>query len=183
VDAQHAELDPVRLLSEIRAAQQALMELADMGPAADAAAVKDKPSLDAFLASLRHAWKEGEVRPTARPKAGKPRGRRRPDPLKDVTAELETWFQADPGITGRQLLEKLQAALPDAYPDKLLRTVQRRLKVWRRESARALVLNPSSTIDPRPGFSDGALRYAGGSARRRRTPSAEPPPSLRGRAG
>jgi hypothetical protein len=144
LDAQHAELDPVRLLSEIRTAQQALVELADKGSAADASAPDAKPALEAFLASLRLAWKEGEVRPTARPKATKPRGRRRPDPLKDVAAELEAWFEAEPGATGRQLLDSLQAAHPDEYPDKLLRTVQRRLKVWRRDRAKALVLGSSS---------------------------------------
>lgn len=146
LDAQHAALDPVRLLGEIRAAQQALVEIADKAPASGAAAPAE-PALDAFLAGLRLAWTEGEVRPTARPKASKPRGRRRPDPLKDVTAELEARFDADPGTTGRQLLERLQAAHPDAYPDKRLRTVQRRLKAWRRERARALVLGPSATAE------------------------------------
>ena len=86
----------------------------------------------------------------ARPKATKPRGRRRPDPLKDVTAELEAWFEAGPGVTGRQLLDSLQAAHPDEYPDKLLRTVQRRLKVWRRERAKALVLGASSASASSP---------------------------------
>ncbi len=140
LDARHAELDPVRLLSEIRAAQQALVEIADKAPPA----AGGEPPLEAFLAGLRLAWKEGEVRPTARRKATKPRGRRRPDPLKEVTAELEAWFGAEPGLSGRQLLDRLQAAHPDSYPDKLLRTVQRRLRVWRRERARALVLGPSA---------------------------------------
>ena len=144
LDARHAQLDPVRLLGEIRAAQRALVEIADKGPAAGGAAADAEPALEDFLAGLRLAWKEGEVRPTARPKAAKPRGRRRPDPLKDVTIELEAWFEADLGATGRQLLGRLQAAHPDQYPDKLLRTVQRRLKVWRRERARELVLGPCS---------------------------------------
>ena len=150
LDAQHAGLDPVRLLGEIRAAQQALVEIADRVPAADAPAADAEPALDAFLAGLRLAWTEGEVRPTAQPKAVKPRGRRRPDPLKDVTTELEGWFEADLGATGRQLLGRLQAAHPDQYPDKLLRTVQRRLKVWRRERARELVLGPSVGARPQP---------------------------------
>ena len=41
--------------------------------------------------------------------------------------------------TGRELLSKLQFAHPQAYPDGLLRTVQRRLKVWRAAIARKLV--------------------------------------------
>ena len=146
LDAQQAELDPVRLLSEIRAAQQALVEIADKGPAA-AEAPDPEPPLDAFLAGLRLAWTEGEVRPTARPKASKPRYRTVPDPLEAVTSDLKAWFEADPGITGRQLLDRLQAADPETYPDTLIRTVQRRLKVWRREQAKALVLGPSTTAE------------------------------------
>ncbi|MFZ4534448.1 MAG: hypothetical protein ACOYOJ_21900 [Alsobacter sp.] len=43
----------------------------------------------------------------------------------------------------------LQAAYPDAYPDGLLRTVQRRLKAWRAEIARRLVFG---TTDSAPGL-------------------------------
>ena len=43
------------------------------------------------------------------------------------------------GSTSSQLLEKLQEAHPDEYPDNLLRTLQRRVKVWRRENATAMV--------------------------------------------
>ena len=142
LDAQQAGLDPVRLLSEIRAAQRALMEIADEQPAVGA-----EPTLDAFLAGLRLAWREGEVRPTAQPKASKPRYRTVPDPLEPVTADLKAWFEADPGVTGRELLDRLQATDPEAYPDKLIRTVQRRLKAWRREHARALVVGPSATAE------------------------------------
>ena len=39
----------------------------------------------------------------------------------------------------RQLFERLQAAHPGEYPDGLLRTVQRRVKVWRKEKATAMV--------------------------------------------
>ena len=146
LNAQHAELDPVRLLREIRAAQQALVEIADKGPPA-AKASDAEPPLDAFLAGLRLAWQEGEVRPTARPKASKPRHRTVPDPLEAVTANLKAWFEADPGVTGRELLDRLQAARPGSYPDNVIRTVQRRLKVWRREHARALVIGPSATAE------------------------------------
>jgi hypothetical protein len=142
LDAQQAGLDPVRLLGEIRAAQRALVEIADERPA-----VRAEPTLEAFLAGLRLAWTEGEVRPTARPKAPKPRYRTVPDPLEAVTADLKAWFEVDPGITGRQLLDRLQAADPETYPDTLIRAVQRRLKVWRRERARALVLGPSATAE------------------------------------
>ncbi len=47
--------------------------------------------------------------------------------------------------TRHELLDRLQAEHPGIYPDALLRTVQRRLKIWRGEAARALVLAPMIT--------------------------------------
>jgi hypothetical protein len=132
-----ATLDPVRLLSEIRAAQAQLVEIAD-GMAADPAA-QSEPTLEEFLASLRTAWRQEEVRPTARTKEAGKRGRRRPDPFAAVTVQLREWFEAEPWRTSRELLERLQGEQPGAYPDGQLRTLQRRLKVWRRELAHGMI--------------------------------------------
>lgn len=143
--AQFAQLDPVILLKDIRQAQTRLTALADVTPCADGEDAKE--DVEAFLGGLRHAWREGEVRPTLRKKPTVPRGRRRPDPLAKVTEDLKDWFQEDPSQTGRELLDKLQAAYPDAYPDGLIRTVQRRVKIWRGDMARALVLGVNR--DPR----------------------------------
>lgn len=148
VEALRTTLDPVRLLREMRAAQQALVAIADQDP--DRPAVVDAPSIEAFLAGLRTAWREGEVRPTAQPKPKQKRGRRRPDPLVEVTAQLRAWFDADPSRTGRELLERLQVEHPGCYPDHLLRTLQRRLKVWRSEMARALVFGIAGSPTPDP---------------------------------
>ena len=52
----------------------------------------------------------------------------------------------EPWRSGRELLEKLQADAPDDYPENLLRTVQRRLKGWRSEQARALVFSSNSAV-------------------------------------
>jgi len=136
----HATLDPIALLREMRSAQQQLVEVADRSIEAPAAVAA--PPIETFLAGLRTAWKEGDVRPTARPKAKQKRGRRRPDPLVAVTAQLREWFEAEPWRTARELLERLQAAHPGAYPDGLLRTLQRRLKIWRSEKAHAMVFGP-----------------------------------------
>ena len=95
---QFAQLDPVALLHDIRQAQTRLAALADATPFAgndDA-----KADIEAFLDGLRHAWKEGEIRPTSRKKPPIPRGRRRPDPLAKVTDDLKTWFDEDPSQTG-----------------------------------------------------------------------------------
>ena len=56
-----------------------------------------------------------------------------------VTEQLHAWFEAEPWHTGRQLLERLQAAHPGEYPGGLPRRVQRRVKVWRKEKATAIV--------------------------------------------
>src|SRR3982750_977730 len=148
VEAQRTTLDPVGLLAEMRAAQRALVAIADQG--IEEPHTADAPSIEAFLAGLRTAWREGEVRPTAQPKPKQKRGRRRPDPLIAVTTELRAWFDADPSRTGRELLDRLQVAYPGCYPDHLLRTVQRRLKVWRSEIARALVFSSPGAppLDP-----------------------------------
>lgn len=74
----------------------------------------------------------------------KPRGRR-PDPLVSVTDDLREWFDTDRTQTARQLLDQLQTKYPGDYPDGLLRTVQRRLKVWRSEIARDLVSSSNQT--------------------------------------
>ena len=145
--AQFAPLDPVVLLHDIRQAQARLTALADATPLPENDA-DPKADVEAFLNGLRHAWKEGEVRPTSRKKPSAPRGRRRPDPLADVTDTLKAWFDEDQSQTGRELLCKLQAAYPNTYPDALLRTVQRRLKTWRADMARALVFGTSSHAQP-----------------------------------
>ncbi len=144
--AQFTQLDPVVLLHDIRQAQARLTALADTAPSAGT----DTPKADveAFLEGLRPAWKEGEIRPTSRKKPPVPRGRRRPDPLAKVTDDLKAWFDEDPSQTGRELLGRLQAAQPDTYPDGLIRTVQRRLKTWKGDMARALVFGASAAAHP-----------------------------------
>ena len=128
-------------MAEIRGAQQALVALADRADEAWIAVSQSEQlvPLDSFVASLRTAWHDGEVRPTSQSKPKAKRGRRRPDPLAVVTNDLRSWFEADPSLSGRQLLDRLQTEHPGQYPDGLVRTVQRRLKIWRAELAHALV--------------------------------------------
>ena len=140
VKAIYAGLDPVRLLSEIRAAQQRLVEISDRPPVGVSQA-PTAPTLERFLSGLRTAWQEGEVRPTSRPKEKSKRGRRRPDPLVAVTVQIRTWFEAEPWRTSREFFERLQSEYPDVYPAGQLRTLQRWLKVWRRDLADKLVFS------------------------------------------
>jgi len=58
--------------------------------------------------------------------------RTREDPFAEVwESELEPMLEAQPALQAITLLEVLQARDPDRYPDKLLRTLQRRVKQWR----------------------------------------------------
>ncbi len=108
VGALHATLDPVRLLSEIRLAQQQLVEIADR-PVTGEATASSAPTLAQFLLGLRTSWQEGEVRPTAKPKKrAAPYCRHVLDPLEAVSAQVRGWFEAEPWRTARELLERLQ---------------------------------------------------------------------------
>jgi hypothetical protein len=88
VGAIYATLDPVRLLQDIRARQQRLVDMADT-PLRTANATKSPSTIEQFPASLKTAWLEGEPNPATRPKPKVPRGRRRPDPLAAVTTEID----------------------------------------------------------------------------------------------
>lgn len=138
VTALHATLDPVELLRTIRAVQQELVAIAD-NPASGEAVAPTAPKIERFLAGLRIAWQEQEVRPTGKPKEKAPRGRRRPDPFVTVTTLMKQWFEAEPWRTSRELFERLQTEQPGVFPNCQLRTLQRRLKEWRREMAHNMV--------------------------------------------
>jgi hypothetical protein len=135
-----ATLDPVRLLDEIRAAQQHLARLSagEDSHVAPTSAV----ALDGFLAGLATAWRDGEVRPIHRPKPmSKPRWhwRTRTDPFVDVWPRVCDWLDAEPYRTGEEILRRLQGERPGRFLDGQLRTLQRRVKEWRRAAVRDLV--------------------------------------------
>jgi hypothetical protein len=148
--ALRTDLDPVRLLADIRREQQALVALADASDCArlahPAPGGATTVPLEAFVANLATVWQSGEVRPTSQAKPKAKRGRRRPDPLASVTEDLRAWFDADPSKTARELLTRLKTSDSD-YPDAVLRTLQRRLKVRRPEMAQALVFGRAGRPD------------------------------------
>ncbi len=147
VDAVHATLDPIRLLQDIRGMQRRLVEIADT-PLVDDAFAPTAPTVEQFMSGLRTAWQETEVRPTARPKQKAKRERRRPDPFAAVTDQLRVWFEAEPWRTSRELLERLQVEHPGRFPDGQVRTLQRRLKIWRRDIAHTMVFGRMAADEP-----------------------------------
>nr|WP_294553763.1 ISNCY family transposase [uncultured Rhodopila sp.] len=147
VSALYATLDPVELLREVRAAQQALVDIADR-PFTGEAGAPAASTLEQFLSGLRIAWQAGEVRPTSQPKAKARRGRRRPDPFVSVTSQMRAWFEAEPWRTAGELFERLQDEHPGVFPDGQLRTLQRRLKEWRQEQAHRMVFGAEAAGQP-----------------------------------
>jgi hypothetical protein len=135
------QLDPVSLLHEIRHRQRRLVMLADKTRIEEG----EPEPLDKFMAALKTAWAEGTPRPTEKRAAPKERWwRSRKDPFENTWAEVRQWAETEPALTARQLLQRLQAQYPDSYPNGQLRTLQRRLKIWRGQMAHELILSTSA---------------------------------------
>ena len=134
-------LDPVRLLQDIRAAQQTLSEIAAHGAPNGAAPARSR-DVDAFMKSLSTAWKDGEARPTHRKQPGaKHWWRTKVDPFADAWPLVDGWLIAEPAASAKVLMDRLATMFPEAYAGNAqLRTLQRRVKAWRAERARELIM-------------------------------------------
>jgi hypothetical protein len=141
-----AALDPVRLLSEIRAAQHELAQL-EAG-IANTKNPQPRPELGGFVASLSTVWRDGEVRPTHRKRSGGPRTyRTRVDPFAEVWPQVQQWLNEQPDANAKDLFLRLRETMPDTFPPGQLRTLQRRVRQWRTEIARKLVLGLESETE------------------------------------
>ena len=136
-----ASLDPMKLLRDIRAAQQVLREMGAPSTTETKATSPDV-SMEAFLTHLATAWKSGEVRPAHQRTARAPRWwRTRRDPLAEAWPLFEQWLLEEPTLTAKDLLKRLLSTSPNAAADSAqLRTLQRRVKTWRSDRAKYLVL-------------------------------------------
>jgi hypothetical protein len=140
-----AQLDPLRLLEEIRAVQHHLAALAS-GKTTHLASHSDR-SLDGFLTGLATAWQQGEVRATHRLEPRPMRDwRTRKDPFETAWPRVCAWLEAQPNSIGRELFERLQSEQAGVFPDGQLRTFQRRVKEWRHVAARDLVFASSQGV-------------------------------------
>ncbi|MGH2394357.1 MAG: DDE-type integrase/transposase/recombinase, partial [Candidatus Limnocylindria bacterium] len=147
------QLDPLRLLEEIRAVQQHLAALAAGQPSH--LAPRHAGHLEGFLKDLATAWQHGEVRAThcTAPRPARD-WRTRPDPFETVWPGVRAWLEGEPDRVGKDLFARLQAEHPGIFPDNQLRTFQRRVKAWRHAAARHLVFaSPSQDIAITPGQS------------------------------
>jgi hypothetical protein len=134
---QQDQLDPVWLLHHIREHQSALAAIASPE---EMSAQPGRENLEKFLSELPRLWKAGEVRPTHRKHAEKPRSwRTREDPFKAAWPEILSWLEGAPDVTAKALFGRLQRERPGQYPDSQLRTLQRRVSEWRHVMAKQLV--------------------------------------------
>ncbi len=143
------EVDPLRLLDEIRTEQHRLVALA-AGQLVHLSASANE--LNTFLQSLATAWSDGEVRPTHQANPKPPRNwRTRKDPFEVVWPLVQEWLEVAPETTATQLLARLQAEHSDRFPDAQLRTLQRKVKRWRSAKARSLIFTPDNvSLDHQP---------------------------------
>jgi hypothetical protein len=139
-------LDPVLLLKSIREAQEMLMALSK-----DRALEMAAPDASTFVKSLATAWRSGEVRPTHRQEAkpGK-HGRTRPDPFAAVWPVLLGWLEERPDMEAKSMFKRLQASGFGEFPDGQLRTLQRRVRVWRKQIVQQLVYGDEPQTTERP---------------------------------
>lgn len=131
---QMAGLDPVLLLKQVRESQEALMAISQ------SRSPENPTEISPFVRNLATAWKAGEVRPTYRrePKPGR-WWRTRPDSFAKVWPLLLSWLEEQPDLEAKAMLQRLQANGHGEFPDSQLRTLQRRVRVWRMQIAKRLV--------------------------------------------
>lgn len=140
-------LDPVRLLQQIETLLEALWRHAvflvpggavTAEPTAQAAPVTFQRTQRAESNGYREAGARAEY-PTRRYRRTQrqqgPRWwRTRPDPFAEVWAEVEAWLVATPERTAKSIFVELQQRHPEQFPDVQLRTLQRRVQVWRADA-------------------------------------------------
>lgn len=141
---QFANLDPIQLLREIRRLQAELAASAQTGTPEPDRSV-DEPAT--FVRNLRTAWRKGEIRPTHRKPAKPPRTyRTRLDPFAEVWPAILEQLRVSPDLVAKDLFRQLQTENPGLFPDCQLRTLQRRIKEWRSEMARRLIMSAEEMV-------------------------------------
>jgi hypothetical protein len=147
LQVQRIQLDPVRLLHQIRDKQAALAALTcpDYQPTGPG-----RTNLEEFLAQLPILWRYGDARPTHHRKTVKMRyWRTREDPFKEVWIDVLHWLQSEPDTTAKDLFKRLQKEHPGKFSSGQLRTLQRRVREWRQILAKKLVY---SCLDLNTGY-------------------------------
>jgi hypothetical protein len=150
--ALYEALDPVRLLRQIGLLQEALWRHAVFGRAGRLPGGAEPPPTEAVRFDGRACGLAGAVAAELEGPTGAHDGRRtrrhrkplgprtwrtRPDPFAEVWEEMAAWLTAHPERTAKELLAEFQARYPGQYADRLLRTLQRRVRAWRATAIQA----------------------------------------------
>lgn len=149
-------LDPLRLLSQLQAMQDALWRHAQLNAAApilesgpgsprhvqfdlagclgsrQALATDNELTLTTPPAARSEVAHHRKYRRTKKP-VGPRHWRTRADPFASIENDLQQALLAAPGRTAKSLFQEVQERYPGQYPDRLLRTLQRRVKIWRKQ--------------------------------------------------
>ena len=139
-----AALDPVALLKAIRDTQQELISAGDGHGQPPARTIDD---LSAFLDGLAGAWQNVDRPPRGRRKAAtKHWWRTRLDPFEYSWPLVHHWLRAEPEVTAKALMQRLCERFPEVYPTGAqLRTLQRRVQLWRNEQVKRLIFQAGTT--------------------------------------
>ena len=159
ITAIHQAIDPVRLLEQIGALQDALWRHAVLPPPAKNIDCADNPEVcfkgifdssaenensshnreDVFKPETRTKRKYRKTKKTRVPHWW----RNRPDPFELVNDEIYAALEQNPEQTAKSIFQDIQKRYPGEYTDGQLRTLQRRVKAWR---AQALISFDDSWI-------------------------------------
>lgn len=133
----YGSLDPVTLFDQLGHLQTLLLEAA-----ADYASSEQPAEVSITIVEAQpqhhHIAEPNSLKPVRKAKRAYHRtaprtGRTRKDPLDGANDFARQLFDKDHCITGAELLRCLQEEYPDKFTGRELKTVQRRLAIWRRE--------------------------------------------------
>jgi hypothetical protein len=139
LQATFAHLDPIELIRNIRRVQEELVVKTN-----ELEQPQKSESAESFVRKLRTVWHQGEVRPTHRRQAAR-YWRTRPDPFETVKSRIQEQLQLTPDITAKELFQELREEHPGQLSDGQIRTLRRRVREWRTDMAKRLILNASDT--------------------------------------
>ena len=133
-------LDPILLLHEIRHAQEKLVKI-NVSESENLTKPAGDTDLKRFLSGLEKLWHKGEARPTHRKIPRPPRWwRTRKDPFEHAWPLIDAWLREAPALNAREIMNRLIKAQPEQFPDdKVIRTLQRRMRERRQEEMRRLI--------------------------------------------
>lgn len=138
IEALQHQCDPVVLLETIRHNQAALVNGEREPDHRRESASTTSQELDSFLNSLRLLWQRSEPAKRGGWQAPTRTYRTRADPTLACWPLVLDWLLADPLLTGKQAMQRLEREQPGLY-DGSLRTLQRRMTDWRVANAEQVV--------------------------------------------